>query len=68
MSLRPSSKFLFFMILFMETRFAFMKLLCSARQGFLFTSPALQVDHRPATCNSIEQGPVYKVQVSCAVS
>lgn len=48
--------------------FAYIKLLCSTGQGVLFLRAALQVDYRPATCNSLERCPVYKVQVSCAVS
>lgn len=43
-------------------------LLCSSRQEFLYTGSTLQVDYRPATCNSIEHCPVYEVQISCAVS
>lgn len=56
-----------FLVLSMERMFAYIKLLCCAWWGFVCASPA-QVDSRPATCNSIEWCPPYKVQVSCAVS
>lgn len=57
-----------FMVLFIEMMCASAELLCSAQPGFLSTSPALQVAHRTATCNSTDQCPVYNVRVSCAVS
>lgn len=68
MSLCPSSKFMFFMVLFIEMVFAPVELLCSAQHGCLSTSTALQVDHRPATCNLADPGPVYGVLAARAVS
>lgn len=68
MSLCLSSSFIFFILFIIKIMLAYIKLLCSARQGFLSASPALQVGYRPATCNSVERCPVYKVPLSCAVS
>lgn len=64
----PCAPLLTSSFLLVEITFASVKLLCSAWQGFLCTRPALQVGYSPATCNSAERCPVYKVPVSWAVS
>lgn len=62
----PSSMFIRFMIYGNDVCLYEAPLLCKA--NISLPDSALQVDYRPVTCNPIEQCPVYKVQISCAVS